>query len=105
MTVARMRWPGSINGRPSRRLSSLAKRGRERLGDIAVLFVFVAEDVFGDAAGERQSGRRDRARQRLGKEQRLTEAVEGRAADHVGRDHGEALRDAAADGFVGERLR
>ena len=95
-----------IDQRQAEPPAQLARQGgREWLGDIAVLFVLMSENIFGNAAGERQRGWRSRARQGLGKEQRLTEAVEGRAADHVGRDHGEALRDAAADRFVGERLR
>src|ERR1700722_12575904 len=97
MTVARMRWPGSINGRAGRPPRAPATRpprpgGRERFCDIAEFFVLMAENVFGNAAGERQRGRHRHARQRLGQQQRLTEWVESSAADHIGRDHGEALR-------------
>ena len=99
MTVARMRWPGSISGRPVRRLSSPASAAASGLAISPNSCVLVAENVFGDAAGERQRGRRRRARQRLGEQERLAQAVERRADDHVGRDRGEALRDLAADGL------
>ena len=53
ITVARMRWPGSISGRPLRRLSSPGEVGGQQLGDVAEFAALVAEHVFGDAAGER----------------------------------------------------
>ena len=46
----------------------------------------VAEDVFGDAARERDGGRRDRARQMLGQLQRVAERIERRAENVIGRD-------------------
>ena len=54
MTVARMRWPGSISGKPERRLSSRASVGASGLAMSPNSARLVAEYVFGDAAGERE---------------------------------------------------
>ena len=66
ITVARMRWPGSMSGSVVRRLNSAASSCRQQRGDVAVFLRLVTEDVFGDAAREREGRRGDRPRQRLG---------------------------------------
>ena len=83
----------------------IRQRAGERLGNIAEFLRLVTENIFGDAAGECQRRRCRGARQRFGEHQRLPEAVERRTADYVGGDRGKALRDAAAQVFIGQSSR
>ena len=69
------------------------------------ILVLVAENIFGDAAGERQRGRRDRARQRLGQQQRLAEAVERRTENQSAATAARRCAIRRRPDCVGERLR
>ena len=77
-----MRWPGSITGKRRAPRELRAQRGGERTGDVAVIAVLVAEDVFRYAAGEGDRVRRLDAHQRLGEEQRAAERI-GRGIENV----------------------
>ena len=78
------------------------QRLRERPGNVAELANLVAEDVFGNAAGERQRGRGSFAWQRLGEQERSCERIKRRSKYYVRCRRGEPLHDAPADRLVGK---